>query len=154
MQRTLPLVACLGSREQLALEVYNAAHFERSLRARFLAFVTTVEILAERPDRPATAQNLINRFVEMLDAADLDEGNSQQMRSALKDLRQRSIGAACRTLIAYHASADEARFFGKCYGARSQLVHAGTTEFDIPSNIDELDKLIGRVLLSVAERAT
>jgi hypothetical protein len=83
-----------------------------------------------------------------------DEGNSQPMRSALEDLRQRSIGASCRTLIKEHGTADEARFFSKCYGARSQLVHDGTMEFDVPSNIDKLDKLIGRVLVSVAERPT
>jgi hypothetical protein len=153
IQSALFLVDRLSDKVRLALEVYNSAHFERSLRARFLTFVTAVEILAKRDDRPGVAQNLIDQFVKMLNAAGLDKGIAQQMRSGLEDLRRRSIGACCRDLIEDHGNVDEAQFFGKCYTARSELVHAGTTNFDVPAHIDKLDKLIGRVLVSVAERA-
>lgn len=128
-------------RVQFASEVYMAAAFESSDRARFVTYITVLEILANRERRTQPALELIQTAIDQLDTREsLDPGEKQSLRSGLLDLRSESIGSSIRSLV---ESMDTStldlgdrsirRFINDCYAARSNLVHDGHpgTGFDL-----------------------
>jgi len=119
----------------LAIEVFMAAATERTPRARFLDYVTVLEILTEEQPRPPESIEIIDKAIMGLESrrADLGGEEAQSLRSSLERLRQSSIGQSVKELsrgldaeaIAGYDEGDIGRFFSHCYGVRSQLVHEG-----------------------------
>lgn len=138
----------------LGLELYSAAHFESSGRARFLTLVSVVEVLAVRQRRTAEAIELIERMACSVSASGLAGPVRSSLASGLADLCSESIGAACRRLLSDVVNAAAAAAFKDWYDARSQLVHAGRTDHDIGSLIGDVDATIGELLLRYSSTAT
>jgi len=120
---------------ELAIEVFMAAASERTPRARFLDYVTVLEILSEERPRPHKSIEVVDKAIMELESrrADLGGEEAQSLRSSLERLRQGSIGQSVKELsrcldaeaIAGYDEGDIGRFFSHCYGVRSQLVHEG-----------------------------
>jgi hypothetical protein len=145
-------------RVQLASEVYMAAEFESSVRARFVTYITVLEILADRERRTQPELDVIQRAADQLDRCDdLDPSAKQSLRSGLLDLQSESIGGSIRSLI---ESMDTSkldlgdrpirRFINDCYAARSNLVHDGHpgTGFDLRADTPRLARVAQAALLS------
>lgn len=145
-------------RVRLASEVYMAAAFESSDRARFVTYITVLEILANRERRTQPELDLIQMAADEVDTCeDLDSGAKQSLRSGLLDLQSESIGASIRSLA---ESMDTSRldlgdrpirrFINDCYAARSNLVHEGQpgTGFDLRAETPRLARVARAALLS------
>lgn len=79
-------------RVQLASEVYMAAAFESPDRARFVTYITVLQILANRGRRTRPALDVIQTAADQLDSCeDLDPSAKQSLRSGLLDLQLESI---------------------------------------------------------------
>ncbi|MEX2653123.1 MAG: hypothetical protein WD473_11865 [Acidimicrobiia bacterium] len=132
----------LAPRDRLAAEVFMAAAFEATTRARFLTQVTVLEILADRGPRPDTARVVLERTLRNLDEVreQLDGADYQSLRSGIAGLKQESISHSLRRLgtsldpSAIPGLGGEAveDFLSRCYKVRSLLVHDG----DTPENVD------------------
>jgi hypothetical protein len=141
------LAPSLTERSILALELFSASKFETSLRARFLTLVAAIECIADRAPRGASAIAFVKSVVEQLSHFQLDETDKAQLRGALKDLERRSISGSTRGLVEQHCGIERAKLFGKCYQARSELVHAGHTEFDLATNAHLLEALVADTII-------
>jgi hypothetical protein len=141
------LVPLLGSRHVLALELFSASKFEASLRARFLTLVSAIECIAERLPRSASAIDLVRSWQAEVRGSALDPIDKQSLASGVRDLERQSIGRSCKTLIERVSGADAAQLFGRCYSARSDLVHSGRTEFDLPTFTSQLENIVADVIL-------
>ncbi|MGH8924538.1 MAG: hypothetical protein ACRDWA_07895 [Acidimicrobiia bacterium] len=143
---------------QFASEVYMAAAFESSDRARFVTYITVLEILAVRERRTQPELDVIQTAVDQLDSSeDLDPSAKQSLRSGLLDLQSESVGASIRSLA---ESMDTSkldlgdrpirRFINDCYAARSNLVHDGHpgTGFDLRADTPRLARVAREALLS------
>ena len=141
----------------LAAEVLMSAAFEASDRARFLAHITALEILADREPRSALLAQVVDGLPRNLDAVkgDLTEGEYQSFRSSLATLRLQSIGQAVRRLgtdidrssIPGLGDEDPGDFLARCYQARSNLVHEGETSADLRALGGPLHFLIRAIFL-------
>jgi hypothetical protein len=154
LRESLAAAQRLTDRELLALEVYSASKFEHSLRARFLTLITVVEILADRRSRSDRALELVASFDEAVKGSDLDVNERDQLLGGLRDLRNESIGGACRRLVADRLGSDAAKEFKSWYAARSDLVHAGRTELDLPTTIERVERLVAQLLVTSTRVAT
>lgn len=141
------LAPALTDRCILALELFSASRFEASLRARFLTLVSAVECIAERPFRAADALALVESFRAQLNADNLNEVDQSQLIGAFRDLKRRSIGGSCKALVERHCGVEKANHFGKCYKARSELVHDGRTEFDLGAHTHELEVIVAEAIV-------
>jgi hypothetical protein len=125
----------------LAAEVLMSAAFEATDRARFLAYITALEILADRKPRSAVLDQVVDGAISDLEEVrdDLADDEYHSFRTGLVWLRQQSIGQAIRGLgkdlvgasipgLAGEAPRD---FLARCYQVRSTLVHDGGMSSDI-----------------------
>jgi len=145
-------------RVQLASEVYMAAAFESSDRARFVTYITVLEILANRERRTQPALDVIQTAADQLDTReDLDPTAKQSLRSRLLDLQLESIGSSIRSLAESMATSKMdlgdrpiRQFINDCYAARSNLVHDGHpgTDFDLRADTPRLARVAREALLS------
>jgi hypothetical protein len=150
-------VAAGESQHLLAAEVLMSASFEASDRARFLAYITALEILAGRQPRSAVLDQVVDAALRNLDAVkgDLTESEYQSFRSSLATLRLQSIGQAVRGLgtdlnrssIPGLGDEDPGDFLARCYQARSNLVHEGKTSADLRALSGPLHFMIRAILL-------
>jgi hypothetical protein len=134
-------------KQEVALDVYHSSRFEESPRARFLSLITVVECLAERPKRSSEERELLDRFAQQIKDAALPEEEHTRLMNGLLDLKRESIGKACADIVTQRCGAEAATFFKKCYGARSELVHAGTTNIKVEDAVEPLDVLVSHLLL-------
>ncbi|MFL5614063.1 MAG: hypothetical protein ACJ796_10420 [Gemmatimonadaceae bacterium] len=151
VQAACERAATLGPKHLLALELFSAARFESSLRARFIALITVLETLAIREPKGGEARAFIAACQERLASSGLPKAEVGQMRSGLRELEQRSISASCRELVGKYGDTEAVRLFSACYRARGELLHAGRTAFDVPSQIEALEILVSTVLVSYRE---
>lgn len=139
-------------RSLLALELFSASRFEASLRARFLTLVSAIECIVDRSPRGDDALALIASFTDQLKRAALDELDYSQLVGGIRDLRRRSITGSCKDLVEQCVGAEEAALFGKCYRARSELVHTGHTEFDLGTNTTKLEAIVAETIIKSIAR--
>jgi hypothetical protein len=135
------------AKQQLALDLYNLTHFEGSQRTRFLTLITIVEVLADRTRRSAAVQDVLLAVRALAERADLPQEERRSLLSGIDNLRQQSIGEACRVYVRTVASEFDARYFKACYDVRSDLVHAGRTDSAEPDDPTRLDELVSLLLL-------
>jgi hypothetical protein len=138
----------LTPKQQLALDLYNLAHFEGTPKTRFLTLVTVVEILASRKAHSDTAKALLAQLSATVRASSLSAQERTALLNGLANLKQESIGEACRTFVLRHAASADAKFFSNCYKARSELVHDGTTTRQEAVNPSALDTLVSRLFVA------
>lgn len=139
----------------LALDIYSSAFFEASMRSRFLALVTCVEIVAERADRP---ENQLQALREARSAVMADEHMTQSDRyfllQILGEAKKESIKEACRRLVSANLGSEKALEFSRFYDLRSHLVHTGQppSDADIEQESFALRTLASELLTALAKR--
>lgn len=154
----------IGAKEALAIDLFLAASFESSIRARFVTLVTALEALSARQARPDAVTVHVDHLRELTAEAmrNADSGEEREsydrLCGALAVLQEESITHAIRTIVAEHVPST-ATFAGKpvrafvtqCYSVRSDLVHDGEApDAPLPELHDQLRRLIRDVLVSVA----
>jgi hypothetical protein len=152
----LELAPEFSEREQLALELYGAAFFEPSARARFLTFMITVETLLEPKERSATAIEMVDSFIKQVRASSaLNKSERDSLAGTLKWLKRESINRTGRDfaieLLAGRKYLDMSpdTFFKLCYDVRSEIVHTGavrTQGVDIGRLVPELEGFVADLL--------
>lgn len=136
----------------LAAELYNLAHFEATIRARFLTFIIAIEAFLDRSPRSEAAQDLVRTLQTEVAESALKEGDKQSLSSSLEGLLTDSIGRTgrrtCGALLKGHeyAGMRPDNFFQACYDARSELVHNGETDKPLRSWVGPLDNLVRDLL--------
>ena len=148
------LAPSLTAKAVLALEMFSASKFEASLRARFLIMVSAIECIAERSSRSAEAIDFIKAVGEQLPIAGLNETDRAQLRGALRDLEKKSISGSTKEIVEQHCGTEGAKLFGKCYQARSELLHVGTTSLDLGANLQRLEELVAATIVGSLRTVT
>ncbi|MEW6208094.1 MAG: hypothetical protein AB1631_06990 [Acidobacteriota bacterium] len=153
-----PIGIDLSDKQTLALELYNAYHFESSQRTRFITLVFAVETLSDAKKRSEKAQECIKSFQQTVNESDLDVEEKQSLRESLGNLSQESISKTCRDMVESYLGDKKydgliaKKFFNECYKMRSDLVHKGrlkdTGRFLEPW-IYNLDCLVTDLLLAI-----
>ena len=117
----------LTKKQTLAARLYNESHFFHSSdTARFLTLISAVEALVKRSAGSPAVVISVGRMIEMTAAAtDLGESERQSLVNGLKNLKQESVGSACRTLVSEHCGEPAAKDFTRAYKIRSKLLHTG-----------------------------
>lgn len=128
-----------NERFRIALELWANYHREFSLTSKFLALVMALEVLTEPKPKHSLAQELLDRWAEMLDEQIAAFNKDSEEYHALESLRRevlfrrdRSIRSRVREMVmAELASVPEERrrhfaeLAVKAYDLRGSLVHEG-----------------------------
>lgn len=152
-----PPIFAVGSRDELASEIYLLAAFETSDRARFIGNITALEVLAERTPRPKLAIDFVEECISRLKDTGLEESLSMSLRNGLSQLRIESISSAVRSLVV-GVDFSEVDLGGRtpieqltfCYQVRSGLVHNGTVDDEINLSVENnrLRLMVRTILLA------
>jgi hypothetical protein len=137
---------------RLALELYNLSRFEPASKARFLALITIIEVLAERERRdPAVIQEVekLKKIFKIIKPEKLVKPYDEVILNALGEMKREKIGEACRRVVEKHAGAEAASHFKECYDVRSMLLHEGETDRPELMDSQELENTVQKVLLSM-----
>ena len=147
----------LTAREEVALELYNAAFFQESVDARLLLRVSAVEALIETAACSPAALAHVDALISSTKSAALPRSERDSLVGALDRLRHESITRSGKRLVATllvgrrygDQPADE--FFGRCYDLRSRLVHGGhppPSWREVGNAAASLERLVGDLLSS------
>ncbi|MEJ5914722.1 hypothetical protein [Pseudokineococcus sp. 1T1Z-3] len=115
--------------QRLAYDLYAASQNEASADAQFIMLMMALETLIEPQRRAQDVQVLVDDMVQMTRDSGLPHSTKQSIIGSVKWIRQESIGQAGRRLaeqqLGDKAYFDEpvGKFFTRCYGLRSTLVH-------------------------------
>jgi hypothetical protein len=127
----------LSAKQELAGEILSASYFDTSDRSRFVTLITAVEALLDPQPRPAAAQHMVARMIQIVEEGELDEGHRAAMLGSLQRLKRESIGQAGRALAErllggkVYEGQTPAQFFSLCYGLRSSILHSGKVPVEI-----------------------
>ncbi|KRB73148.1 hypothetical protein ASE01_20490 [Nocardioides sp. Root190] len=140
--------------ERVAYSIYTAAAASGSEEARFLMLVMAIEVLAEARPRPGAARAHVDALVQMTKEADMTDDERLPLISALNNLRDESVGSACRRYLnerlgqRTYRDMNPGAFFGRCYGVRSRLTHGGkrSEPGDLAEWLNPLQELVSDLL--------
>jgi len=127
----------------LALELYNSAFFENSMRAKFLTWMLMLESLSKPLERSQRILDLISKMEELIkfeeynweiEVEERDMKSIEAIKTNLNFIKKESITQSLKkmareksdgiTFAGYKAE----KFIGICYNIRSSLVHDGETK--------------------------
>ena len=167
---TLPQPEQIAADERLSLSIdlYAAALWETSQRARVVSLATCLEALLESENVDQLSSERIDKLLEVFNSfRDRSKEDAEQRReldrmgSRLAGLKEESISENLRKLAAAHARAigetedDARRNIMSAYGVRSKLVHDGhALEADVASAAAWLSNAVPRILASLATAAS
>jgi hypothetical protein len=150
----------IDEKRRLACDLYAQSRFEVSARALLLTLVTALEGLAERPKRTGRSAELVEHFLGKIASARTtssgkraaaDTASLEALASAVRELRQESITSSVQSLAAelgpgvLLGGAEPADVVRGGYRARSQLIHAGTTNENLIELLGPLQELVARL---------
>jgi hypothetical protein len=133
----------ISPKQELAGEILSASYFDASDRSRFVTLITAVEALVDPLPRPAAAQQVVARMVQIVKESKIDKGTRAAMSGSLQTLKKESIGQAGRALVGrllpdkVYEGQPAARFFTFCYEVRSSILHLG----HVPGSVADLPSL-------------
>lgn len=151
----------LDKRTSLSCSLYGTAQSANSPRAAFLFLVTAIESLLEPSDRSEQAVSLVDRFIEEVEEAGLDDAERNSLLGSLGQLKTDSITRTGEQLVERHLGETEYNetkapdFFGECYNIRSELLHRGEPKdesLNVSQLANNLDELVSDLLASVCGR--
>jgi hypothetical protein len=137
-----------SDRQALAVELYQASHFEDSPRAKFLTLIVAIEALMKPSPRTQDAREFVELLQQLVRRAALPQEDIESLVGSLKWLKDESKGKTGRTLAKYllgdrnYGGKTASAFFNQCYGIRSQIVHTGRLD-DPNVDLGELASLTG-----------
>jgi hypothetical protein len=140
----------LSDQQSLACDLVSLVDHETSGRARILALVTAMEVLAERPERKGAIRDLVDKLIDDAMAARAaarlaDRATFDPLVSALEDLKLVSISASIRQLARAARPGDAqnaAKLAVRSYGCRSGLIHRGRADIDPTVAAEEVSPLV------------
>ncbi len=132
-----------------ALEVLNAAKFEQSGRARLLAAMTAIEVLAEQADRSRQEKDVIDRLVSAIRISGLSGQSVESLIDGVQRLKNESIGSACRGLVNRTLGANGKSLFGDLYTLRGKVTHGGAAPASIGSDAEKAVQLARQLVLAL-----
>jgi hypothetical protein len=143
----------LTDKQSLALELYNASHFESSLRARFVTLVAAVECLSARKKQASSVRNFVQGLIKQMKSS-LEIPEKEDLVSRLGELKCQSISDSCRNLFTSYFGPEVAEEFGGFYRIRSKILHKGRVpkNINLGSETPKLDKLVSHLLLAIVTR--
>lgn len=157
VNNAMAVATTIEPKEKLAVEIYNAAHFQSSPESRFISLITAVECLAKPEKLQSQSQELVDELVNHSKKSEkLSAEVTDSFLGRLRDLKKESIGKACERTIRETLGEQKAKTFKKYYAARSKLVHTGSAEsgFNTIEEVENLDKLVADLILTTLETMT
>jgi hypothetical protein len=103
----------LSAKQELAGEILSASYFDASDRSRFVTLITAVEALLDPQPRPAAAQQVVAKMMQIVEEGIVDDGTRAAMSGSLQWLKRESIGQAGRALA-------DRLLLGRVYGHSRQ----------------------------------
>ncbi len=163
----LELGTSLSEQQSLACDLYAAAHFETSARARLLTLVSAAEVLGETRKRTAEVRELVLGFVEQTKAAmaTTTDEHRRELKSLLGQLgRETNQSLKWRTVRLAQTYGGEGVYgsndlpakelMAEAYDVRSQLVHEGiTNQSNLAGLAGAVTVLMHDVILAHVKRA-
>ena len=144
----------LSAREHLSFELFNLSIFQSRAELRLMLLVMAIEALVETlPRLPAARRHA--KLLMWLTRWNpwLSEQDRESMLGALKWLEDESIGQAGRRIVNervgehLYGGIPAPRFFSRCYGLRSRLVHGkNPSQTEITDVLAELEFLVSDLL--------
>jgi len=120
----------ISEQERVALELFNASFFQKSVDGRFMLLMMGVEALIKQESQSDKVKTLVRGFLESVAAAtDLGKKESDDLKSRLGSLQKESIRQAGCRLVGSKLSEKKYNeitaqgFFETCYNIRSRLAH-------------------------------
>jgi hypothetical protein len=146
-------IAMNDKRVRLALELYSDSYFETSNSARFLGFVTVLEVLKDRRSASEAAQGLVKQWKVQADSL-LDADEAASVRGSLDWLRSISISRAIASVVIRHLGDDRASEAKALYVMRSKLVHDGEHPADAAGAMRQAEKVTKELLAHILTSGT
>jgi hypothetical protein len=140
-----------GDSVSLGLELYGLSYFESSARARFVTLISAIESSVTRAPRTEQAQEYIDGLIAETRDSPLPENGRKQLAAALRNLKTESITTACRRFVDENGSPGDAETWERCHKLRHTMLHAGRTPSDLRESLPQLDEVVRRVFLAVAQ---
>lgn len=121
--------------------------------------ITVLEILAEEQTNSPEAVAIVDAALAQLNErrSEMDEAEVRSLQGSLARLRYRSISQSVRDLadgmeprvIDGYRAGDIREFLGRCYSARSKLVHdgVGPSDADVAQLAGNLEFLLRQILV-------
>lgn len=141
----------LDKRLLLAMELFCAARFETTLRSRFIGMVSSLEPLAIQNEYAAeqygpAVEKAISSAVESLkETDDIPDEVKQSLIGRIRDLRRESVRQAYLRLARQHLEDYEARALDEAYNLRSEMLHDGNTDPDLPEVVQNVEALVSKI---------
>lgn len=138
--------------KELAIELYNMSHFERTLSARFLILCTCLEALINQRNKKEETVELVNDFITQVKESEIPEKDKESLIGSLSYLKKQSITQAGFTMAnslltdKVYAGKQPGDFFKHVYKLRSILIHQGRLELEISSIYNEIDRFVADIL--------
>ena len=136
----------------LALELFCAARFEATARARFIGMVSSLEPLAQqaRYDDERFGPSIRNTVSEAIstikDGDDIPDYVKRSLVGRLQNLRRESVRHAYRRLANNHLNNEDACALDEAYNIRSKMLHEGESDPDLSAVSNTVEKLVRAVL--------
>ncbi|MFJ5455268.1 hypothetical protein ACIPT4_19765 [Pectobacterium jejuense] len=126
----------------IPLILINSIFLERSLTSQFILSITTIEAIVGKPGKKSREEiSAIDDVLEQLKKAGLEKECKDRLLNAIGNLKNKSIGNACRDMIEKHFGVEKMELFKKLYSVRSKIVHEGKRE-DIVNLYEYVDQAI------------
>lgn len=140
----------LSGKQTLALEMYSMAHFESSLRARFVTLISAVEALSSRKRRSEIEVKYLRNLIRQLKASSIETPKKKSLIHALENLKYESISKTCRKLVEKHLGKKAMTQFQEFYDSRSKILHDGKIPegTELGNSVGILDKIVSDLLVS------
>lgn len=139
----------INPRLKLAIEMYSAAYFELTSRARFITWITSIECLSEKKKLMTPIVVLLDEFIRSAKNR-LGLEDSDYIVKRLSEIKIDSISRACQNLVRDTLGEEEVEPFKSYYSIRCEMVHTG----NVPDGIDlgletaNLERFVSRLLLA------
>lgn len=143
----------LSDKVSLALELYGAAHYETSARARFITLVLATEALLTLEDRDDSVKQLVDKFIDLATNSGLPKKEVDSIKGSLMWLYKQSISQGLKELAQKYLGHNEyegmsaVKFISYCYDVRSKLVHTG----GVNESVIHLDSVAAQMQVFVAD---
>jgi hypothetical protein len=148
---------------ELACELHMSGAFDATNRARFITYITVLEILAERRQRPQEELGVITEAISNLNGRnDIAKASKDSLLGGLTELRKESISSSLRSVVepleVPHADLGDRsldQFITDCYNARSKIVHGGKqpADFDVRVEAARLERVTRELILQLMGRS-
>lgn len=121
-------------RVETSVALFSASLFNGGVQGRFLLLVMAVEALMQPTERSEAARDHVQRLIDETEQADLPPEEKASVVNSLHFLKRESINQTGRRLARslpvgrLYAGVAPEKFFTRCYGLRSRLVHDGKVE--------------------------